>query len=71
MIKKKKNKCIYILNHFTLPVCLTPGQLLSVQTKLGSVFCMDFVHIFVNSLLQRKSNLIMLNDFAFCFFRFR
>ena len=69
MIKKS----VYILNHFTLPVCLTPGQLLSVQTKLGSVFCMYFVYIFVNSLLQRISNLILLNDFAFCFcfFRFR
>ena len=65
MIKKNK-----ILNHFTLPVCLTPGQLLSVQTKLGSVFCMYFVYIFVNSLPQRISNLILLNDFAFVFFVF-
>ena len=50
-----------------------PRQLLSVQTKLGSVFCMYFVYIFVNSLLQRISKFILLNDFAFCFcfFRFR
>ena len=44
----KKYIYIYILNHFTLSVCLTPGQLLSVQTKLGVYFiCKCILYIFL------------------------
>ena len=42
-----------------------------VDVAKGFAFHCFFVYIFVNSLVQRISNLILLNDFAFCFFRFR
>ena len=59
MIKKKKK----LLNHFTLPDVKPLDNCFLFKPNLG----VYFVYIFVNSLLQRISNLILLNDFAFCF----